>query len=136
MGQIKVELTKEEKIKLLDVNIAEMYDIKEKLKTLQNREKELRGETLNLLKDSEVCKDQTYDNGIYRAYVYQGKNSSIKPLLVEQHLKVKVTPECYGVTTYDAIKIEKSEANDKSKKKNDKKVLQEQKDEVKFDVTL
>lgn len=136
MGQIKVELTKEEKIKLLDANIAEMYDIKEKLKVLQNREKELRGETLNLLKDSKVCKDQTYDNGIYRAYVYQGKNSSIKPLLVEQHLKVKVTPECYGVTTYDAIKIEKSEANDKTKKKNDKKVLQEQKDEVKFDVTL
>lgn len=136
MGQIKVELTKEEKIKLLDANIAEMYDIKEQLKVLQNREKELRGETLNLLKDSEVCKDQTYDNGIYRAYVYQGKNSYIKPLLVEQHLKVKVTPECYGVTTYDAIKIEKSEANDKAKKKDDKKVLQEQKDEVKFDVTL
>lgn len=135
MGQIEIQLTKEEKIKLLDGNISEMYDIKEQLKVLQNREKKLREETLVLLKDSEVCKDQTYDNGIYHAYVYQGKNSYIKPLLIEQHLKVKVTPECYGVTTYDAIKIEKHKADDVSKKKG-KKVLQEQKDEVKFDVTL
>lgn len=127
MAQIEINLTKEEKINILNKNIKEFYDIDKKIKELQKVQKQTREEIMDLLRDKDTCESGDYDNGEFHAFIYKGTNSSLKANLIEENLKVTVTDKCYNVTTYDALKVEKSK---KTKQTEDNNA------EVKFNVEL
>ena len=139
MAEVKVELTKEEKLSIINKDLPRFFELNETIKILENEQKELRSEIMSLIKDKDVCENQVYNNGEYVAEISKGSNSSLKPLLIEQVLKVKVTDECYGTTYYDKLSVKKADQIKKannSKKKKETQLLQETSNEVKFNVEL
>lgn len=100
----KIELTKEEKIAILDSDLQEFFELKKKESEVQKRLKILNGSITSLI--SELYPDtKCYTNDKFNAYMSECTRSSLNAALVEKVFNITLTDACYKTTNYNTLSV-------------------------------
>ena len=103
--ETKPELTKEEKLAVLNSDLQEFFELKQKESEVQKRLKVLNGSISSLI--SELYPDTNcYTNDKFNAYITECSRSTLNAALVEKIFKITLTNECYKVSNYNTLKVQ------------------------------
>ena len=128
MSQVEAEISKEEAIKIIDVDLKEYYEINTKIKELTDKQKSMKSEISTILKKFFIDIDNNeclYKNDNYYARLTSMTRSTLKKELVEKLLKVEVTNECYTNTISDTLKVDTIDKYKEKKPVTTKQIVME-----------